>query len=190
MDELRRADYQLLINASHPFANKLSHHAFAAAGVLGIPHLRLLRPPWVATPADRWYEVATLDDASGRVARLQPQPQRVFLSVGRFGAKAFAALHTIHFIVRAIATDETVPIPGATVIEGRGPYTIDGESQLLRDHHIDLVVTRNSGGSATAAKLTAAQQLGLPVLMVRRPQDPPGEQAQDVAEALAWAEER
>lgn len=185
-NELRSAGYRLLIDASHPFAIRLSQNAAAAAKVAEIPRLRLLRPPWQPMPSDRWFEVGSLPEAVVQVDSLKAR--RVFLSVGRLGAGAFADLRDVHFVMRSISPVPSPPI-AATVVVDRAPFTRDGELALFREHRVDLLVTRNSGGSATAAKLFAARCLGIPVVMVRRPSQPPGDRADDVDGALAWTEE-
>lgn len=182
--ELRRLNSPLLIDASHPFASAMAHNAAEAAKIARVPRLRLLRPPWQPAPGDRWYEVDDLAAAVTRVVELGRR--RVFLSVGRMGASAFAGLPEIHLMVRTLTPEPT--ISGVCVIVGRGPFSVDAECRLLTEHRIELLVSRNSGGSATAAKLAAARGLGIPVVMVGRPTQPPGEVVPDVAGALRWVE--
>lgn len=188
VEELRTDGYQLLVDASHPFVTTLAYHAAEAAAIAGIPRLRLLRPPWPPTAADRWDQVDSLAAAATTVERLAPR--RVFLSVGRIGASAFGEIDDVEFVVRSFSATSDPLVRRGVVIHDRGPFTVESEMQLLRDHRIDLVVTRNSGGSATEAKLVAARRLERPVVMVRRPVQPPGDQVPTVSGALAWVEDR
>ncbi len=188
VDELQQSGYGLLVNATHPFAVRMSRHATAAASIAGIAHLRLLRPPWQARPGDCWHEVDDLAAAARRLDELGRR--RVFLSIGRMEIGAFADVPGAEYVLRSIEAPASLPLDGATVLRGRGPFSVEAELSLLRDHCVDVLVTRNSGGHATEAKLVAARQLGIPVVMVRRPDAPPVEHAATVTEALAWIEDR
>jgi precorrin-6A/cobalt-precorrin-6A reductase len=113
----------------------------------------------------------------------------VLLTVGRYDLGAFAGLpgeEGITFVVRSIEVPEPLPLPGATVITARGPFTVAGEARLLAEHGIDMLVTKNSGADATAAKLAAARDAGVRVVMVRRPEPPSGPQVGTVDEAVSW----
>jgi precorrin-6A/cobalt-precorrin-6A reductase len=130
--------------------------------------------------------VASLPEAAGLLPELG---RRVFLTTGRLGLAAFADLARIHFLVRSVEAPEP-PLPADTeVLLARGPFTLDDELNLLRGHRVDVLVTKDSGGAATAPKLTAARELGLPVVVVRRPPLPEDVSAvPDVASALALLE--
>ncbi|WP_308120460.1 cobalt-precorrin-6A reductase [Streptomyces bambusae] len=160
-----------LVDATHPFARQMSFHAAAAAAAAGVPLLAVRRPAWQPVPGDRWHRVPDLDAAA---AALPDLGSRVFLTTGRTGLAAFAHLDRPWFLVRSVDAP-TPPLPARTeVLLARGPFTLDDERELLRAHRIDLLVTKDSGGSATAPKLTATREAGIPVLVVDRPPVPPG----------------
>jgi precorrin-6A/cobalt-precorrin-6A reductase len=175
-----------LVDATHPFAATMTAHAAEAAAATGTPLLRLQRPGWTPQPGDDWRWVDSLDQAAAAVAGYAS----VFLTTGRQGLAAFAGL-TGRCLVRAVEPPSP-PLPDrVTVVLARGPFTVEEELALMREHHVEVVVTKDSGGGMTAAKLTAARQLGLPVVVVRRPPVPPGVPVvATVAEALAWLRAR
>ena len=171
-----------VVDATHPFAARITASAAAAARRHGTPLLRLQRPGWTAGPGDRWTYVASLAEAADAVRGAGT----VFVTTGRQGVGAFAALPG-RVLVRAVdPPDDPVPA-GAVLLLARGPFTVDEEEALMRDHGVDVVVSKDSGGHMTEAKLLAARRLGLPVVLVRRPPLPPGvEVVTTVEEALAW----
>jgi precorrin-6A/cobalt-precorrin-6A reductase len=172
-----------LIDATHPFADVITANAALAAQEAGVPRLVLRQPAWQPDPS--WDTVAGLSEAAGTV-RAWPG-EAVFLTTGRRELAAFAADDVHRFLVRAVDPPEGPVPPRMTLILSRGPYTVEGESAVLRDHQISLLVTKNSGGSMTAAKLQAARDLGVHVVMVRRPPLPPGSRvAATIPEALNW----
>jgi precorrin-6A/cobalt-precorrin-6A reductase len=180
---LREEAITHLIDATHPFAGVITANAALAAGDAGVPRLVLRQPAWEADPG--WATVAGIREAAEAV-RAWPG-QGVFLTTGRRELAAFAADGGHRFLVRTVDPPEGPVPPRMTLILGRGPYTVEGESALLRDHQIGLLVTKNSGGSMTAAKLEAARDLGVQVVMVRRPPLPPGSRVvTTVPEALNW----
>ncbi len=187
---LREHRVDWLIDATHPFAGTISFHAAAAAATAHVPLLALRRPGWVAGPADRWLDAGSLADA----ARLLPAlGTRVFLTTGRQSLPDFTgpALDPLWFLVRCVDPPEPPHPPRMRLLLDRGPFTVEGEASLLRRHAIDVLVTKDSGGAATAAKLTAARSAGLPVVVVRRPPVPDGVPvAADVPGALAWLRDR
>ncbi len=180
---LREHRVAAVVDATHPFAEVISANAARAAAVTGTTLIALRRPGRVAGPGDCWHDAASLADAA---ARLPALGRRVFLTTGRLGLAAFAGLDRLHFLVRSVEPPEP-PLPRHTeTILHRGPFTLDGERELMRRHGIDVLVTKDSGGTATVAKLTAARELGLPVVVVRRPPAPAGvPAAEDVAGVLA-----
>ncbi|MFI1395682.1 cobalt-precorrin-6A reductase [Streptomyces sp. NPDC020681] len=180
---LREHRVDVVVDATHPFAATISANAVAAAAATGTALVALRRPGWHARPGDRWHDAASLADAA---AQLPALGRRVFLTTGRLGLAAFADLGQLRFLVRSVEAPGP-PLPRHTsVILERGPFTVDGERELLRTHRIDVLVTKDSGGPATAAKLTAARELSVPVVVVRRPPAPDGvPTAEDVPGVLA-----
>ncbi|MFI9803292.1 cobalt-precorrin-6A reductase [Streptomyces sp. NPDC052301] len=183
-DWLRTHHVDALVDATHPFAEKITAHAAHAAAATGVPLVVLRRPGWRPVPGDLRHEV---DSLSGAAEALPGLGRRIFLSTGRLGLAAFAHLTALHFVVRSVDPPEP-PLPRHTeLVLARGPFTVADETELLRTRRIDVLVTKDSGGEATAAKLTAARDLGLPVVVVRRPALPPGVTAvPDVAGAREW----
>ncbi|MEV6975242.1 cobalt-precorrin-6A reductase [Kitasatospora sp. NPDC093806] len=181
---LRAERVAAVVDATHPFAAVMSGNAAAAAAATGVPLLALRRPGWAPVPGDDWHPVASLADAA---ALLPALGRRVLLTSGRQGIAAFAHLDGLHFVARSVDPPEP-PLPASLdVLLDRGPFTLDGERAVLREHRIDVVVTKDSGGAATAPKLTAARELGLPVVVVTRPPLPAGVPvAETVPAALAW----
>ncbi len=182
--ELQRDGYELLVDATHPFATVMADRAREAAGLAGVPCLRLLRPPWEAPIGATWHEVDTVELAAGRLAELGAR--RAFLAIGAGQVRAFAQLRGVRLILRTIEPPAVVPSGQVTVLLARGPFTVEAESALLLEHRIEVLVARNSGGPATEAKLVAANRLGIPVIMVRRPRLADGERVTTVAEAVEW----
>jgi precorrin-6A/cobalt-precorrin-6A reductase len=172
-----------VVDATHPFAAQITANAAAAAARHGTPLLRLQRPGWAPQPGDTWRFVDTLTEAAQAVAGYRS----VFLTTGRQGVRAFAELPG-RVLVRSVdPPDEPLPA-GATLLLDRGPFSLADELTLLREHAVDVVVTKDSGGHMTEAKLTAARELGLPVVLVRRPPLPAGVPVvATVEDALAWS---
>lgn len=172
-----------VVDATHPFAQGISANAAAACARTGTPLLSLVRPPWVPGERDTWHEAGSLAGA----ARLLPSlGRRAFLTTGRQGLAAFAALDQTWFLIRCV-DPPSGPLPAAReIILARGPYDAAAERELMRGHRIDVLVTKNSGGGLTAGKLDAARELGLPVVMVARPPRPDGPRCASAAEAERW----
>ncbi|MET7492189.1 cobalt-precorrin-6A reductase [Streptomyces sp900116325] len=168
---LRTHRVDALIDATHPFAGTISFHAASAATAAHVPLLALRRPGWVPVDGDRWHPVGSLDEAA---AALPTLGRRVFLTTGRMGLAAFADLDSLWFLMRSVDAPEG-PCPARMeVLLDRGPFTLDGERELIRRHRLDVLVTKDSGGDATAPKLAAAREAGIPVVVVRRPPVPEG----------------
>ncbi len=174
-----------VVDATHPFAAGMTAHAAEAAAVTRIPLLRLQRPGWTAQPGDDWRWVDSLSEAADAVAGFA----HVLVTTGRQGLAAFAGL-TGHCVVRSVDPPDP-PLPArTTVVLARGPFPVAEERALMTRHGIDVVVTKDSGGHMTEAKLTAASELGVPVVLVRRPAVPPGVPVvATVQEALAWVDQ-
>ncbi|TQN44020.1 precorrin-6A/cobalt-precorrin-6A reductase [Blastococcus colisei] len=179
---LRAAPMAAVVDATHPFAATMTDSAAEAARLTGVPLLRLQRPGWVAQHGDDWRWVDSLEAAAAAVGGFGS----VFLTTGRHGVGAFAGLNG-PCLVRSVDPPAPPLPPRTTVVLARGPFTVEDELALMRQHEVDVVVTKDSGGAMTAAKLTAARQLGLPVVLVRRPPLPAGlAVVGTVDEALAW----
>ncbi|MBM3561151.1 MAG: cobalt-precorrin-6A reductase [Alphaproteobacteria bacterium] len=183
-DWLRGHRIDAVIDATHPFASAISANAAAACDDAGVPRLVLERAPWLARPGDRWHDVA---DAAHAAALLPSLGRRAFLTLGPRDLAPFGARAGIWFLVRQVDPPAAPPLAGCAVITGRGPFEAAAERRLLLEHTIDVLVTRASGGAATVAKLDAARELGLPVVMIRRPPPPPGPRVASMDDAVAWA---
>ena len=180
---LRAEQITAVIDATHPFAGAITANAAQAAAQAGVPLLVLRRPEWEADPS--WNLVTDIDAAAAAV-RAWPG-ESVFLTTGRRDLDVFAADHRHRFLVRAVDPPDGAVPPRMTLVLDRGPYTVEGESALMREHGVGLLVTKNSGGPMTAAKLAAARDLGVQVLMVQRPPLPEGTVAvTTVADAVRW----
>lgn len=185
---LRRARIDFVIDATHPFAARISAAAGSACDSLGLPLLTLTRPRWKPQAGDRWFEVAGAAEAALLLPRLG---RRAFLTIGSGEIEAFGALDDVHFLVRLIEPPpQPVPLRSHTLIFARGPFTEASERLTMTHHGVDVLVTKASGGAATAAKLAAARALGIPVIMLRRPEKGRGEMVERVEDALAWVERK
>ncbi len=187
-DYLAARAVDLLVDATHPFAARISRNAVQACAAGGVPRLVLTRAPWTAREGDRWTPVP---DAQAAAAALPGLGARVFLTIGRQELAAFAGLDTVWFLVRLVEPPEDpILFEDFRLVLGRGPCSLEQETALLRAHGIDVVVSKNRGGPGTYAKIEAARAFGLPVVMVERPALPEGEIVESVAAALAWIERR
>ncbi len=186
VDGLRRwlADgaVDAVVDATHPYAATITAHAATVCGELKLPHLVLVRPPW---PAGGAIVVSSDVEAANTVAA--EGYTRVFLSTGRSGVAAFSGVDA-WFLIRAVTEPDARSLPRRHhIVLSRGPYHYDDELKLLREHRVDALVTKNSGGSMTRPKLDAAAALGIPVVMVDRPPLPPSvSTVANVDEAAAW----
>jgi len=181
---LREHEIAAVVDATHPFAERISTSATRAAAQAVVPLLRLERPGWSEGPGDRWHWVDGLDQAATRVADLG---SRVLLTTGRQGLSAFAGVDDAWFLIRCVDPPEAPLPPQREIVLDRGPYAREGELALIDAHGIDLVVTKDSGGDHTRAKLDAARARGLPVIVVRRPPRPDATIA-EVDEVVAWVD--
>jgi precorrin-6A/cobalt-precorrin-6A reductase len=180
--EAERID--VLVDATHPFAEQISRNAAIAAARAKIPFVSLSRPAWRPEDSDRWIDVADMTAAAAALGR---EPKRVFLTVGRLQIEAFAVAPQHFYLVRAIEPLMPAPsLPRHRVILGRGPFAVEAEEKLMREESIEVIVTKNSGGGATYAKLLAARSFGLPVVMVARPRQASGPVMHDPAEVMTF----
>jgi len=178
----RRID--ALVDVTHPFAAQISANAVRAAELTGTPLLRLARLAWRQVSGDRWHEVG---DMSAAAAALGATPRRVFLSVGRLEIAAFRAAPQHDYLIRAVDAFEP-ELPRARVLAARGPFELTAERALLEREGSELIVSKNSGTAATYAKIEAARQLRLPVVMVQPPVLSPAPEARSLDEIRAWLE--
>jgi precorrin-6A/cobalt-precorrin-6A reductase len=179
---LLQARFDAIVDATHPFAERMSAHVAGAARRTGTPLVRFERPPWRAQVGDRWTEVADVDAAARAVVALGAT--RVLLTIGRTGLDAFRPLDQVHFVVRSIETVDQQHFASVSDIQARGPFTVADEVALLERHTIDTVVTKNSGGDD--AKLLAARTLDIPVVMIERPRRAHCTTVDDLEEVLGW----
>jgi len=173
----------ILIDATHPFAAQMSWNAAIAASEARLPHLMLVRPAWEKVVGDRWIEVETVEAAAQAIPT---HARRIFLTIGRQQLAPFALL-THWFLMRSIDPPGTgMALPNGELLLDRGPFTLENEIALLKQHRIEAIVSKNSGGDATYAKIMAARELELPIVMVQRPAMPSGDRVSDVASAVEW----
>ncbi|WP_104018090.1 cobalt-precorrin-6A reductase [Roseovarius nitratireducens] len=173
-----------VIDATHPFAAQMSRNAIDACERTGIPLIALTRAPWQAAPGDRWTHVP---DIAGAVAALECPPNRVMLAVGRMHLQDFTANPQHTYLLRLVDSPaEPLGFPEAEVILARGPFTLKGDRALLAEHRIDLLVCKNAGGAGAQAKILAARELGLSVLMIDRPGIPARPEAHSIPEVMRW----
>lgn len=170
---LRSEHVDAVVDATHPFADRITANALAATTATGTPFLVLRRPGW--PPRDDWRYVDSVAEAAALVAG-----RRAFITTGRQELAAFTS-----GVARTVDPPDP-PNPHLDLVLDRGPYTVDGELRLMREHRVEVLVTKDSGGAMTAAKLTAARHLGIPVVVVRRPPPPDAPLVGTVAEAVDW----
>jgi precorrin-6A/cobalt-precorrin-6A reductase len=183
---LKDGGYGALIDATHPFAAQIAAHAAEAAEKAGVPRIKLLRPPFERTAEDRFVPVSDMQAAAAAL----PHGARVFLAAGRREIAPFAARPDLWCLVRMIEPPASGEVfPKGEIILGRPPADAETEIALLKQHAIGWIVSKDSGGQA-GAKILAARKLGLPVVLVERPEPPAGETVATVAEALSWIDAR
>lgn len=180
---LRGEAIDVLIDATHPFAARISANAASACAAAAVRRLALWRPEWRSGAGDRWIEAA---DAAQAAAMLPEYGARAFLATGRNDLAAFAGMPATWLLVRLVdPPDEPLPLDNHALVTGRGPFDLAGERALLAEHNIDVIVCKASGGPSGETKLTAARERGLPVLMIRRPPPPVGPLAGSIDEIVA-----
>jgi precorrin-6A/cobalt-precorrin-6A reductase len=174
----------VLIDATHPYAATMSDSAARAVQLIDVRLLALRRPPWAAVKGDRWIEVA---DAQHAVTALGQDPRHVFLTLGRQELGPFRQAPQHHYLIRSVdPISPPLAVPHATYLTARGPFTEADDLALLKEHSIDAVVSKNSGGPATYSKIAAARALGIEVIMITRPELPEMPSVDSVEAVLDW----
>jgi precorrin-6A/cobalt-precorrin-6A reductase len=185
---LKQHATQAVIDATHPYADRISSSAVAACKRLAIPLASIVRPAWEPRPGDNWLTVASAEAAADA---LGPTPRRVFLTLGRLELGAFARRPHHAYLARTIDPPGDIALPpNIRLLLGRGPFDREAEAALLAREHIDVLVSKNSGGNATYAKIEAARHRGIPVLMIARPHKLRGEALESAESAMVWLEQR
>ena len=184
VDYLRAEGITHVVDATHPFAAQMSRNAVEACAEADVPLIALEREPWLAGKGDRWTHVADLD---GAVVALGEAPRRVFLAIGRQNLSAFAGAPQHHYLLRLVdPPTDPLPLPRAEAVIARGPFDVAGDRALLKNHRIGVIVAKNAGGAGAEAKLVAARELGLPVVLIDRPLVPERRVARTVGEVMGW----
>jgi precorrin-6A/cobalt-precorrin-6A reductase len=180
---LKAEKIDLLIDMTHPFAAQITRNASIAAQQVGIPRLVFCRPAWEQVAGDRWVSAADLNAAA---ALFPVMSDRVFLMIGRQELGAFARVVDCWFLMRMITPPDLDELPKGEVLLDQGPFDLVKETQLLMDYRIGAIVSKNSGGNAAYAKIIAARNLSIPVVMIPRPLLPEGKVVSEVSEVVAW----
>ncbi|UWU87135.1 cobalt-precorrin-6A reductase [Bradyrhizobium yuanmingense] len=182
-DYIRAEGITHVIDATHPFAAEMSRNAVAACTETGTPLLALERAPWIKASTDNWIEVADVNPA---VSALPDAPANVFLAIGRQHIAPFATKPQHAYTLRFVDPPDA-PLPfAADVIVSRGPFTLHSELAMMRTRGIAWIVARNSGGDGARAKIDAARMLGLPVIMISRPELPERQRVESVTDVMQW----
>lgn len=181
---LREETIDVVIDATHPYAAQMSANALAACAQTGVPLGSIVRPAWTRREDDSWQIVSSAEAAATALGKT---PRRVFLSLGRQDLHAFTSAPQHRYVARTIEAPQQAALPpNIRILQARGPFDRDSEAKLLSDEQIDVIVSKNSGGTATYAKIEAARELDLPVIMIARPDKPAGHVLQSPEEAVAW----
>ena len=180
---LQETGIRAVLDATHPFAHRISHRSAMICAALEIPYCQVLRPEWVATSGDRWTHIAQEDEAAAHVA----SSEVVFLATGRQTLDKFVSLRAGYIYCRQIdPPDRPFPLENGAYIVGRPPFSIEDEIALFKKLKIDWLVVKNAGGHTSFSKLQAARALGLRVLMIDRPEQPDAHQVKTVEAAMDW----
>lgn len=173
-----------VVDATHPFAAQMSSNAIAACAQARVPLLALTRPPWQKREGDTWVDVPGIE---GAVAALDRPACRVMLAVGRMHLADFAPNPQHFYLLRLVDPPKAaLPLPNTEVLVSRGPFTQADDQALMEGYGIDLVVSKNSGGTGAYAKIAAARTLQRPVIMIDRPVIPERPEVATPEEVLAW----
>jgi precorrin-6A/cobalt-precorrin-6A reductase len=187
IDYLRDHEIDLVIDATHPFARQISGNAAAAIAVSGLPFLIFERSPWQSIPTDNWIEVP---DHAAAANLLPTLAQRIFLTIGRQEVGLYAHLTNLWFLMRSIDPPDPTVMPPGELLLAKGPFEIAAERELLLKYNIQAIVSKDSGGAATYAKIVAARELGLPVVMIQRPPASVGDRVNTLEQAIEWLQQQ
>jgi precorrin-6A/cobalt-precorrin-6A reductase len=181
---LRQEAIDVVIDATHPFAERMSLNAQEACRETGVPLAVYTRLPWTPKPGDRWTEVP---DIPGAVSAIGEHPRRIFLTVGRQQISPFEAAPQHYYVIRSVDPPDPPPsLPRYRLVLARGPFPLDAETQLITSENIDVIVTKNSGGDAARAKLDAAREKGIEVVLIRPPVRPEVRAFYDIDSVLGF----
>ncbi|MEG3619722.1 cobalt-precorrin-6A reductase [Magnetovibrio sp. PR-2] len=185
VDHLEAHDFDALIDATHPFAERITAHAVAACEAASVPRLRLERAQWVLPAKTDAVFVPDAIEAANLLVRTTSES--AFLTIGRKALSAFEGMDKTHLLVRVLDEPaEPLSLFRHTIVTGRPPFSVDEEEALMREHNIDTLVTKASGGDATRAKLDAAERVRARIILIRRPLPPDGDRVFSVEEAVDW----
>jgi len=174
----------IVVDATHPFAEIISENAYVACLAVDVLRVMLIRPPWSLPPDGKWLEVDTMEAIAESLPRISKKP---FLTIGSRGLEAFSGMPDIHFLVRLIEEPEKpLPLDDYELITGRPPHDLAREKEIVAEYGIDCLVSKHSGSAATEAKITAALEAGISIILQRRPVQLPGLWTQSVDECLEW----
>jgi precorrin-6A/cobalt-precorrin-6A reductase len=183
-DYLVTEQVDALIDATHPYATIISASAMAAARQTAVPFMTLRRPPWTALAGDHWLEV---NDTRAAVTAIGKKSRGVFVALGRNDLKPFAGAPQHRYLVRSVdPVEPPLPLPQVAYVTARGPFSEADDRALMTAHEIEVVIAKNSGGSAAYGKIAAARALGIEVIMLRRPAAPAAPAVETVEDAIAW----
>lgn len=173
-----------VIDATHPYAVKISENAFSACASVPVPFVRLERPPWDRQSGDVWHDVGDVAEAAALLPRLG---RRAFLTIGVKDLSAFSIIQDMFLLCRSIdPPPASEALANIHAITGRGPFSVESETRVLSEFGIDVIVSKNSGGTATEAKITAARNAGLPVIMIQRSPCEISPVVSNVEETIRW----
>ncbi len=184
VEYLRTSGTEALVDATHPYAAAMSHHAAEASALAPVKLLALRRPAWRRQEGDDWLEVG---DAAEAVSALGAAPRRAFLALGRQELRPFEAAPQHRYLIRSVdPVEPPLAVPDALYVVARGPFDIAWERLLLESEAVDTIICKNSGGTATYGKIAVARALGLRVIMLRRPTLPEAESVATPEAAMEW----
>ncbi len=173
-----------VIDATHPFAAQMSRNAVAACNQVPTKLVALERTPWQPGQGDNWQHVP---DMEGALAALPDDPARVFLAIGRLNLDVFTAKPQHNYLLRLVDPPKgDLPLPKARAVIARGPFTVEADKAMMQAHGTEIIVAKNGGGKGARAKLDAARQLGLPVVLIDRPVVPDRQSFSTVGEVMNW----